>query len=356
MATKISLTPQAKALAEADFGEVPEIGADMAIDGLEEVAETSEEGETPSEDDLPPEDDQDYYEKQAESAEEAEEEVSEDEAGPSWLDDETKAYGRSYGLSDEDLAQFDSKEQLEKFGQMTDRRLASQPAYQEYQQSPPAPQKEQPPEPESTDSQSEAEPDEELIDIEAMREQNYDTFAIKMAERINAKTIEDRKRAEAEAESIRQKAERDFHGALNELDEAVFGTMGSDGQPQKLNRQQEENRKAVYSVVEKLYLDLQNQAQRTGQPMDVPMSSLVGRATRMVFNEDVNPRESQERTERVKAQSRKRRPSSSPNRGQSATSKGPVSPETGDEDVAAIVQSPQMRAFWEKTQRQNGLL
>ena len=126
---------------------------------------------------------------------------------------------------------------------------------------------------------------------------------------------------------------------LDKADPALFGkAIDEDGNSVKLSPAFEENRRAVFFE----YLRIKQQVADRG--VDVSTGILVDRARRTVFG-------GVPVAERVAAQSRRRRPTGA-NRGQNAGTAPPA--KTEDDDVDAIARSPKMRAFWEKTQRQNG--
>lgn len=78
-------------------------------------------------------------------------------------------------MSEEDLEAFESADQLQRFGEMTDRRMAQD---RSRQQSSPPPKKQEE-EVKTTDDLEKT--DEGLIDIEKMKEENYDENSIRMA-------------------------------------------------------------------------------------------------------------------------------------------------------------------------------
>jgi hypothetical protein len=352
MPKKVSLTPAQIALAESDFDHVPGTSANIKEDGLEEIPE----GEGQPDEELPPEDDTDYYEKVREGAETVDEPGETDDGEPKddeWLTDDLKTYGMSYGLTEEEVAAFDSAEDLQRFGDMTDRRVAQQ-RYSQYQEPEPKPTK-------KPDEEETEEPAAEEVDYDAMiakmEEENYDETSIALArnakaqqEMIRRLDERDRKREEEVAKEREQAAlwqdVKEFDGILDELDPALFGKATKDGNVVQLSPGHYENRRAVYAQETRI----KEEMKQAGREIQVPRNVLVARAARAVFGE-LQP----ERAKRVEAQSRRRRPTGA-NRGQNGGVSPPArsSADPGDDDVSAIAQSPKMRAFWEKTQRANG--
>lgn len=368
MAKKVSLTPAQIALAQADFSETPGSGA--AGDGdayLEEIQEhetaSTATEEPPSGTDA---DTRDYYE-QAAAGDLRPEEVEDQtiktgisEEDPSWLTDDLRNYALSYGLKEDDLEQFKSAEELQRFGDATDRRQA-QARYQQYQE--PEPKKQEPP----ADSEAAAETAETSdgeVDYDAlmakMEEDNYDDVTKEFlrvsksqAEKIKLQSekIKDLEKRDLEREEAAKKAAEEQKVAaeilevdkvLDGVDPTIFGTAFKDGRQVNLPPVFDENRRAVFGE----YVFLKRQMAERGIT-DIPTELLVERARRTVFGGTPV-------TERVEAQSRRRRPTGA-NRGQNGGVSPPVRQTANeDDDVSAIAQSPKMRAFWEKTQRVNG--
>jgi hypothetical protein len=365
MPKKVSLTPAQIALAESDINEGPGMpwneSANIKDDGLEEIPE----GEGQPDEELPPEGDADYYEQVRDGAETDDEpgETDDEPKDKEWLTDELKTYGMSYGLTEEEVTAFDSAEDLQRFGDMTDRRVAQQ-RYSQYQEPEPKPTKK----PGEEETEEPEEPAAEEIDYDAMiakmEEDNYDETSIALAR--NAKALA--KNAKHQQEMLRRLEERDrkreeewaksreeaalgqdvaeFDGILDELDPALFGMATKDGNVVQLSPGHYENRRAVYAQEARI----KEEMKQSGREIQVPRKVLVARAARAVFGE-LQP----ERTKKVEAQSRRRRPTGA-NRGQNGGASPPArgGADPGDDDVSAIAQSPKIRAFWEKTQRANG--
>lgn len=336
MSQKITLTPSQIALAEAD---------DVVVDGsilpaeeevveeesLEEVPESAESEEAPSSE-------KDYYEQ---IGEDNKDEASQDQ---SWLTEELQAYGESYGLSQEDILRFESAEQLQRFGEMTDRSMTQNRVASSEVKSP------DPPEEGGEDT-------DDLIDIEMMRENNYDEISIQMAERMNANRQNERQFAEyirnqdlKSSEASAAEKQQEFNAMLDDIDPALFGLSQKDGKTAEISVAHLANRNAVKTTMELLKVNMQAQAQELGADVTIPEKVLVERAVRATFGGV----DSGSNAKKIEAQSRRRRPTGA-NRGQNAgVAPASRSSATKEDDVNAIAQSPKMRAFWEKAQRQNG--
>lgn len=339
MATRISLTPAQIALAGSDDYTVSD-SIPHGEDTLEEVVES--EASTPEE---APDTEEDFYEQFNDETDE-----ENDVENEGWLTDDLKEYGKSYGLTDEELKSFDSEESLRRFGDLTDRRLS--------QQVTPG----QSPEPvaESEDSSDEEnEPIEYDRLLEQMEEENYDDISKLMVKRV--RELESREQ-QREAASLQKRAEesemqqiREFDIALDNYDEALFGSSTSEGKAVRVGPAHERNRTAVYERMLGIEADLKAQAEAAGQEYNVSQKVLVDRAVRSMFGDLESTEADSGKVDRLEKQSRRRRPTGA-NRGQNSGSAPPArgTDAHGEDDVAAIAQSPKMRAFWEKTQRQNG--
>lgn len=359
MAKKVTLTPSQIALAEADHDQIP--GVSPGGDGeafLEEVPEY-ETGNQPPEDS----DTRDYYERARDGDIPKDDVViddAEDQKPKEWITDDLKNYALSYGLKEQDLDQFDSAEALQRFGELTDRRQA-QSRYEQYQE--PEPKQETKKEDKTEVETVETVEDETDYDamIAKMEAENYDEVTISLAKQARdqaarAKAQDEKLKAlekrdqEREAAAAKDAEDREFQAemlevdqALDKMDPVLFGkSIDKSGNPVQLPPAFDENRRAVFSE----YVRIKNSVADRG--VEVPTDILVERARRTVFGgESV--------AERVAAQSRRRRPTGA-NIGQNGGAAPVSQPSSGNvgDDVAAIAQSPQMRAFWEKTQRANG--
>lgn len=358
MATKISLTPKEIAIASDSNSDLT--FADEASD--QEVFDDAHEESTEDEAvaaDLPSE--ADYFDDEP-----AEDAVAEPEGSslPDWLDDDAKAYAESYGLSDEDIQSFSSMDDLERFGQMTDRRVASQLAVKEGPQDSVEEQKpEASDEPEAKDDAGLPSKVVELYDPQVLLDDNYDDTTVGLGkalrqtqEALNALLPMAEKnlaREKQEHEQLARQSEQEFHESLDSLDESVFGTrFDKNGNSRELSVSHKANREAVFNAMENLKGYYAAQENASGKDVTVPQKVLVQRAVAVAFG-DVRTRPSSGDTGKLQRQSRKRRPTG----GKTSRNHAPVPVSTSaDEDVSKIANSPKMKSFWEKAQRENGSL
>ncbi|MEO1615055.1 MAG: hypothetical protein AAFV88_04345 [Planctomycetota bacterium] len=357
MATSIKLTPREIALAKGEPlpAETATAVADEVVEDREEILGDEAYGSDDVEDDDPPIlNENDYY---PEDDTVSQSDGSEPDGESKWFEnEETQQFAQSYGLSAKDLTEFESKEELERFGRMVDRNLASgtQPAtsqipgFQQHQQPEPRPQAKQ--EPAATESADQDDDVDQPFDIEKMKAENYDENFIRVAKAHN-RQIEQRKQQEVESQ---QRAHHDalvsFHKALDSLDESQFGKVFDEGggRVKQIGNVHQMNRDSVFQTMQRMYDSLAVQGQA-----NIPIEHIARRAAGIVMGDMVSQKTEPDpkRTESVRRQSRKRRPTSSGAR--SGGSNAPA-PQGGSDEVAEVANNPKLKQFWDKVQRQNG--
>ena len=352
MATSIKLTPREIALASGEKvpTEPPELidqddeqpieetpGSAEAADDVEEAQAGAE--APPTDEELSSDDDF------ADDADSGDDLADDDD----WTSDPAvKAFAASYGMTDDEIDQFESLEQLERFGALFDRQMTKAPAgeHQQYQQAPPreqpAPATKTPPPHESTEQGSVNEGP-ELIDIEAMREANYDEISIQLAERENRRSKAEWEQQQTQAVQQERALQEHFNAELDKLDPQRYGVR-----EKGLTKMQELGRQATFETMLQLHQTLQQRGQA-----DIPLDVLIRRSAVATFGEPAKPKMDPARAKQVEQRSRRRRPTSTGKR--TGGSAAPVST-TSDNDVETIANSPEMKKFWERTQRQNGVV
>lgn len=320
MPTKVQLTPRQIALASGkNPSDVDDEVDDVQIEAAEDEASEDAVSDESNETEYFPDDD---YEPE----------------GEDWLDDKAKAYAASYGLTDQDLKSFGSMEDLERFGQLTDRRLATQ--YQEFQQKPPK-------ETDSSKTPTGNTGPFELFDPQKLIDDNYDDTTVGLGKALRATQEALQKIMSNSGEAPDEF--RDFDSSLDKMDESLFGTaFDAKGKRRQLSAAHAANRRAVFDAMDMVSRSVEAQQKESGQEMQIPQDILLQRAVSIAFG-DVRSRP--KNTAALQQQSRRRRPAG----GRANGSMGAVIPRTtSDEDVAAIARSPKIRSFWEKAQRENG--
>lgn len=276
--------------------------------------------------------------------------VSEDnseEDESSWITQEVKDYAGSFDLKEDDLKDFESLEDLKRFGRLMDRRLSESPGKK----------------PEDategggasvSTSESDATPD--LLDIDKMKEEEFDPQAIAMAERINAMTLRDIEREKAEEESRQQAAResgdalvREFDSQMDNVDELVFGKSG------EMNAAQSAARGAVYERMAAIQDRMVKNAEAEGREAPkVNIGALRERAIDSMYGDRFSGKtdgdSGDSKKKKVAERSARRRPVSS-----SAASKRKTPKDTREmSDVELVESDPAFNDRWEKIIRRNG--
>lgn len=326
---KIELTPAELALARDEEYD-PTQDAELA----EEQDEQLEEEFVEEDSDVEPE----------------EEAPVEDQLPEKWYDEEALKYAKSYNLSESDLDSFSNFDELQRFGEMTDRRIANS-GFQQYQQQPPREQEEvEKPEEESAKQF-------ELYDPQHLIDENYDETTVNLGKALR-ETQEMLNRVmplaeEAERTRDLQRQEQQatfaktFHKTLDNFDAGLFGTVfDATESVGEISNPHDENRRAVWNAAEKII---------QATPVDndsLDDETLIKRAVSIAFG-GVKERGSASRSVTAAAkQSRKRRPTSS-NRRMSQGPRTDVSTSQSD-DVQRIAESPAVQKMWSQFQRDNG--
>jgi len=332
---KISLTPSQIAFAESDerFYEPP---ADEQLSELEEESDSEVEAEEEEEDD-----------DVVAEADSDEEEVQPEET-QSWLDDDARAYAKSYGLSEGDLDKYSSMEELQRFGELTDRRIKEQTQFNQYQQREPLPQ-----EPEAEDQTGS---DDGLYDVQKLIDENYDETTVALGKALRdtqqlVKQMSAERDKATETQNLQREAEfaKKFHQSLDAFDKGLFGRVFDESENVgTISDPHDMNRRAVWEAATRIHASMPAEA----QSMDDNL--LIKRAVNMAFGDVRIDQTSESRADKAKSQSRKRRPTSS---GRNMNKTAAVTPDQqSQDDVSAIARSPELRKFWEKSQRDNGVV
>lgn len=307
---------------------------------------------------------------------------------PEWADDRVRDYAASYGISDEELADFGSFEQLQRVGTMLDRRFTSavqgdQGSLESKQTSSQQDVSGEGEGKQVTGSagQESQEPGQtsglldrlKPLDRKRYEEAKYGDAELDLVDQLNA-TIEVMRQfmpslqQQTERQLAQQQAEleREFHQSLDELAPEVYGkAVDGDKVAGRLNPVFEENRRAVRDAMMLLQRGIIRDAEQRGVQPEIPsVRALAMRAAKIVENQSGSqPRtqaSSQAKTQQAVDQSRRRRPvgTGGRSRGTVAASTGSSSKNSGSsetDDVKQILSSPAISQFWKQTQRENGV-
>lgn len=147
---------------------------------------------------------------------------------------------------------------------------------------------------------------------------------------------------EAEQARVTRQVEDTFHGTVDSLGDDIFGRSRDEyGRTAKLTDDQFANRTKLYKEVDTLAAALQEKAAREGKPVDLTWDEVVEKARVTAFG---IPKGS--KSEALRKQSASRRPVST-----SASAQRHI---PRDDSAESIAELPELKAFWDKAQRENG--
>jgi hypothetical protein len=278
-------------------------------------------------------------------------EPEEESPSEGWLDDEALTFAKGYNLSEKDLEEFSSMEELERFGELTDRRIANS-SFQQYQQQPP---REQEP-----DAEPDAEESKqfELYDPQHLIDENYDETTVQLGKALRetqemlnrVMPLADEAEKAREAAALEQQATfaQKFHKTLDGFDGGLFGTVfDATDKVGGISTPHDENRRAVWQAAEKII-----EATPVGND-SLDDEQLIKRAVSIAFG-GIKERGSTSRSAGAAAkQSRRRRPTSSNRRMSQSRRTSELQSES--DDVNEIAQSPKVEKMWSQFQRENGM-
>jgi hypothetical protein len=317
-------------------------------DGKGKVAEL-----TPREIAIARGEDPDAVKEEAKEAEGDTEEVVDQEPGKdagadgggkeaSWVNDEVRETAKGYGLSDEDVQAFKDPETFRAACLLIDKQLVKS-----IQDKPV----------ESKEEKQDAK-DLPLLDLKRYEEAEYDENTIALVKYANALREEldsirgETKQLQAErADRERRHEIAAFHDAVDQLDAERYGrTIDERGRPVPLGKAHDETRRKLYEQAQTLAAGIVTRAQVLGKPVEMPpLSVLVRRAEQLAFGEEIRQEEKKKLLAKAAEQSKRRRPVGG--------ARGTVTPRTRKENVdpiKEIVNSPELVAFWDRVQEENG--
>lgn len=268
------------------------------------------------------------------------------EVPETWIDDEAKELARSYGITEDRLRKFSSREDFENAASFYDEQLLAgrrsnlpnpqakvdpitgQPVGQQTQQQAPEPAKtpdtavQQNQQNQQNQQKPSAPAKPERFDIEAMRKEGYDDHSLKLFEQVNLERdrndlLEQRlAKVEPFVEATRQQQEQveranhqrvlyQFNSNTDGLtgQEQRFGkSIGEDGRYMPVTAEQKANRDRLFATANQMAVNI-NQQGRQLPPMDV----LLKRAMSYEFSTEMLAEQKQQLKTNIQQQSAKRR-------------------------------------------------
>ena len=214
------------------------------------------------------------------TADEGEETGDSEDQAQDWLDDDLKAETAAYGIDEKELADFTSREELERAMRFADRSdlEAGRKVRVGRKEPEPEPKKEEPKEGQYEITLDKDAYDEGLVDELTRMRDHYDA-------RIDV--LESRS-----AESDAMVKQHEFDAAVDAMKHSdLFGTTG------KESSKELERRQVVLDECEDIIA-----GRRMHNRQDVSYKSLVSRVTRMVFAEELGKKELKARTRKLSKQ------------------------------------------------------
>lgn len=282
----------------------------------------------------------------AEASEEVQDEPEQvtDDQPPAWLDESSRSLAESYGLSEDELKDFSSQEEFNKFTRFVDKQLAGVGK--------------QVLNPQKKDDPSPVEQKQTDDDLDLSKyEEKYDEDTVRIVKTLkevreqNRMLMEERQQREAfvqQQEAVRQI--NAFHEAVDSLGDERFGkSISEDGVPVPIAGEADTLRRRVFETVATLAAGIDARARANGkEPVLPPLPDLVKRAYQMEFANDIAARAQQSVEAKIREQSKRRRPVAG-SRGVQA----PLNPKSGDL-AKQIANNQDIKKLWNEFQRDNG--
>jgi hypothetical protein len=277
---------------------------------------------------------------EADAVSEGSEEVGKEApASADWLDDSTREVALSYGLSEDEVKEFSSQAEFNRFSRMMDKQFTSLGSQKiAPKQEPVAPQ-------ESNDLDL-SKFDPETYDPETIQLVKYAKETREELNRIKQET-EVLMMAQRQVEQTRQVNE--FHNVVDSLGDDRFGkTVDESGNIQPLSAAANELRKRVFESAAILAAGIIKRAEDAGTQANLPpMPVLVKRAYQMEFAQDIAARERKSVQNKITAQSKLRRPVAG-HRGVAAA------PAAGRDEAQRLASNPAIVKAWKQFHAENG--
>lgn len=322
---------------------------------------------------------------QAESAALEQDNEPEAQQQEGWIDADTIELAQSYGISEDRLKKFTSREDFDNMASFLDEQI-------KLTKGSPNPQAKvdplgAPPDtsvitptdpppagaPKNTDPPAKAKPEPaQQFDIEDLRKKGYDEDSLKLFEQVNAERLaraeverqlqeqneklgqvvpffeQLKQQQELEQRRHAQRLQYEYHSNVDQLSEARFGRAIDDqGKFSQITVEQKSNRDRLYATADAVARNIQT----TGRPLP-PMKVLLKRAEAIEFAQELVAEEAQKVRDGLKAQSSMRRPS-----GANKPVNGLAPPKPGapiNEQVRYIVNDPNFSRELDRLESESG--
>jgi hypothetical protein len=348
----LELTEREEAIARGEDPDVvaasnePESGADDAVETPAAEVDGSQDGQDGS--------------TESGSTEAASESSAEqvkpgtDKTSATWLDDNVKSLGTAYGMTDEDFAEFKSREDFDRTARIFARRLM-ETGKQGATQTESTPATTQTPPATSTAQEPPVDP------FDPKNWEGYDEKTLDLV-KSHRETLEKLAKQEQAVTSIvaqAQQADRErylnfFHSSVDALEPELFGRTIKDGKVVALDQKSDANRAKLWEAVHTIQAGIESRAQQAGKaPVLPPFSELLDSAKRLVFSNELRSAEQSKRSNAIREQAKTRRPAASHRTVGSMGRKPNGQFESGatiNDTVSALAKDPQLMSLWNSMQ------
>lgn len=299
--------------------------------------------------------------------------VPEQAAEPeTWIDADTIELAKSYGLDEDRLKKFSSREDFDNVAAFLDDQIRRSTKTADPQAKvDPLGATEQVSDPPPAEAAKPAKPalaatkDVEQFDIEALRKEGYDENSLKLFEQVN---IERRQRAELEAklsdifpfveqvkqqQAAAQKQQQqqvvyDFHSNTDKLNPNLFGRAIDDhGRFAQITAEQKANRDRLYAAADAVARNIH----ASGIPLP-PMPILLKRAQALEFAQELVADEARKLKDGIRQQSAMRRPAGANK--PVVTGKPPGPGSSLNEQTSFILNDPEFNRVFNQLEQEAG--
>lgn len=347
-AEELKLTERELAIAR---GEDPDVF--VAEQEVETPTETAESEATETNDSQDGQDGQSHEGSTESGSKDAasESEVADTKPADSWIDDGVKQLGAAFGMADEDLADFKSREEFDRAARVFARRALeagkapNQPATPEVK----------------PESKTETEKPVDEFDPDAWKAEGYDEKTIKLVKSHREAMERLAKQEEAIAAIHQQAAEVDrnrylnfFHTSVDSLEPELFGrSVDKDGRVTPLDAKANENRAKLWEAVHTIQAGIETRAAQSGKaPVIPPFAELLNSAKQLVFANELRQMNESKRSNAIREQAKTRRPAAA-HKTAPRTAKGQFTKQdqmTISDQARTLAEDPRLASLWEQLQ------
>jgi hypothetical protein len=276
-----------------------------------------------------------------------------------WIDDEVRSLQGAYGLSEEDLKEFNGGEDFRKALSFYDKQLVKRSAKADTKPDtkPEAAQNKAETQPAN---KTESKPDEFDLDPEQYKKAGYDEETVRVVrvakelrEQVKALTAKTESLSKRTEDEDRHRAVFEFHDHVDRMDESLYGrSADDDGNYKDLSPEQDANRRKLHEGLKTIVAAIERDAREAGvEPKYPTFASLLKRAENFALGEELRKKTVERVRQDASNQSKQIR---QVNRGKPVT---PVTKKTvsrEESEVSEIANDPKVRAFWDKATQENG--